>query len=433
MAIVIFVIFDIIVVAIVLGLLFKFLDIRIPDKFKDKINKNPKLKATLDKAIVFIKDLDLKNKISNIKLPKIEFPKKTVKTKPLSPSNSDVRQDIANYFRKRNENISVNPDTNHHPRFGRVGVDTEPVKNDNQSDYTQGNNVAAMNQRLVPAESMSYSGSFSMEANQNHDDNIGPVTHRFTPWARSNDSDNDNSQEILNKKMFEQNRSIEQNRPADQSRYIEQNRPVERISDERLGSDRGREVDQPKLFKRNLNEDISNYKKEDVKKEKVKKEKTLFGNNKNQNKKYKIVQTGFASIFFGRNNSIVIIPYAKDIEGKGRAMDNIIYIDSPIPPHQLGEAIRQTIEVDSDVHPFTDKELIKELQVKEWSEFTQGKRYISIRYDDECGYILNTTTRNPDGSYRLNCPGGIEKIVNKDATLTDLGDTVYHLVEKCKA
>ncbi len=462
MAIVIFVIFDIIVVAIVLGLLFKFLDIRIPDNFKDKINKNPKLKAALDKAIVFVKDLDLKNKISNIKLPKIELPKKPVKTKPLSPSNSDVRQDIANYFKKRNERISVNPDTNHHPRFGRIGVDTEPVKNDNQNDYTQGNNVASMNQRLVPAESMSYSGSFSMEANQNQDDDIGPFPQRFTPWARSNDSDNDNGQEMLNKKVFEQNRSIEQNRPVeqsryleqnrsadqsryieqnrpvDQSRYMEQNRPVERISDERLGFDRDREVEQAKLFKRNINEDTGygkkeEVKKEKVKKEKVKKEKSFFGNNKNQNKKYKIVQTGFASIFFGRNNSIVIIPYAKDIEGKGRAMDNIIYIDSPIPPHQLGEAIRQTIEVDSNVHPFTDKELIKELQVKEWSEFTQGKRYISIRYDDECGYILNTTTRNPDGSYRLNCPGGIEKIVNKDATLTDLGDTVYHLVEKCKA
>ncbi|HOV27001.1 MAG TPA: hypothetical protein PK566_11660 [Pseudobacteroides sp.] len=413
-AIVIFVIIDIIVVAVVLSLLFKFLDIRVLDKFRESINKNPKLKAGLEKAVVFIKDIDIKNKISNIKLPKIELPKKSAKEKPSSTINHDVKQDIANYFKKKNERATIGLDTYEHPKFGRIGVNDEPVREDNQNSYIQNNNVV-MNQRLVPAESTSYSGSFSVETSHNQDDSVNQSAFRFTPWAGASSFDSDNSQEMLDRNMFDQNKF------------------VDRAYGETLNQDRSREAEQNKSYNNNLI--INKEKKEKVKKEKVKKEKSLFGGSKNKikNKKYKIVQTGFASIFFGRNNNIIIIPYAKDIEGKGRAMDNIVYFDGPIPPHQLGEAIRQTIEVDKDVYPFTDKELIKELQVKEWSEFTQGKRYISVRYDEECGYILNTTTRNPDGSYRLNCPGGIEKIVNKDATLTDLGDTVYHLLEKCRA
>jgi hypothetical protein len=428
MAIVIFVIFDIIVIAIVLGLLFKFLDIKIPNKLVETVNKSPKLKALLGKIMVSIRDLDLRNRISNLKLPQIELPKRRMKTKTANINAKDVKQDIANYFSKRKENRSVSPDTYDHPKFGRVGNRTEPIINNIQSDYVQGSNIASMNQRLVPAESSSYSGSYLVEPNQEYVNDSSISSKKFTPWSLSNNFDDDIYQEILNKKMPEQDSDI-----------------VERTHDENLNTDISREDIKGKFFKRNLKEENKNEKvikedskkekekKEKEKKEKEKKEKSLFGSNKNQNKKYKIVQTGFASIFFSKDNSIIIIPYAKDTEGKGRAMDNIIYIDSHIPLHQLGEAVRQAVDIDSNVHPFTDKELIKKLEIKEWSEFTQGKRYISIRYDDDCGYILNTTTRNSDGSYRLNCPGGVEKIVNKDATLTDLGDTIKHLLEKCKA
>jgi hypothetical protein len=421
MAIVVFVIFDIIVVAIVLGLLFKFLDIKIPNKLVEMVNKSPKLKALLGKITASIRDLDLRNRISNLKLPQIEIPKRRIKTKPVNINTKDVKQDIANYFSKRKESRSISPDTYDHPKFGRVGDNTEPIRNNIQSDYVQSSNIASMNQILVPAESSSYSGSYLVESNQEYDNDSSIAAKKFMPWSLSNNSDNDSYQEILNKKMLEQDSNI-----------------VERTNAENLNTDISREDIKGKFFKINLKKENKNEKviKEDSKKEKEKKEKkekSLFGSNKNQNKKYKIVQTGFASIFFSRDNSIIIIPYAKDTEGKGRAMDNIIYIDSPIPHHQLGEAVRQAVDIDSNVHPFTDKELVKKLEIKEWSEFTQGKRYISIRYDDDCGYILNTTTRNSDGSYRLNCPGGIEKIVNKDATLTDLGDTIRHLLEKCKA
>lgn len=419
MAIVVFVIFDIIVVAIVLGLLFKFLDIKIPYKLVETVNKSPKLKAVLDKIMVFIRDLDLKNKISNLKLPKIELPKRKIKTKPISVNSNDIKQDIANYFNKKKDNRSINPDTHDHPRFGRVGNNTEPVRNNDQRDYIPNNSIPSMNQRLVTVESSSYSGNFSMESNQKYDNDSSISTKKFTPWALSNNSDDDSYQELLNKKMPEQD-----------------SRRVESPYGDRINHDQTRDEGiKGKLFQRDIKEDDKKEKvtKEVTKKEKVKKEKSLFGGNKTQNKKYKIVQTGYASIFVSRNNNIIIIPYAKDTEGKGRAMDNIIYIDGPILPHQLGEAVRQAVEIDSNVYPFTDKELVKKLEVKEWSEFTQGRRYISVRYDVECGYILNTTTRNPDGSYRLNCPGGIEKIVNMDATLTDLGDTIYHLLEKCKA
>ncbi|HEY9061506.1 MAG TPA: hypothetical protein VIO64_13515 [Pseudobacteroides sp.] len=417
MAIIVFVIFDIIVVAIVLGLLFKFLDIKIPYKLVETVNKSPKLKAALDKIIGFIKDLDLKSKISNLKLPKIELAKRKIKTKPISVNSNDIKQDIANYFSRKKENRSINPDTYDHPKFGRIGNDNEPVMNNNQNDYFQSNNIPSMNQRLATVESSSYSGGFSIESNQKYDNDSSISTKKFTPWALSNNSDDDSCYELLNKKVPEQD-----------------SQRVESPYGDRLNQDKSKEEGiKGKLFQRNIKEEVKKVAKEDTKKEKVKKDKSLFGSNKNQNKKYKVVQTGFASIFFSRNNSIIIIPYAKDIEGKGRAMDNIIYIDGPILPHQLGEAVRQAVEIDSNVYPFTDKELVKKLEVKEWCEFTQGRRYISVRYDDECGYILNTTTRNTDGSYRLNCPGGIEKIVNKDATLTDLGDTIYHLLEKCKA
>ncbi len=149
-------------------------------------------------------------------------------------------------------------------------------------------------------------------------------------------------------------------------------------------------------------------------------------------KKYEIVQTGFASVFFSKSDNIVIIPYARDILGKGRAMDRITFLKYPIVPDQLGKAVQGSLNIGDDVCPYTDKELVKELEVKEWEDFTSGRKHISIRYDKGCGYILNTTTRNPDGSYRLNCPGGIEKIVRKNASSEELGDTMLNLVERCK-
>ncbi|MDP4182839.1 MAG: hypothetical protein Q8942_17355 [Bacillota bacterium] len=244
------------------------------------------------------------------------------------------------------------------------------------------------------------------------------------------------NQERLNKETLDQER-FDQER-LDQERLNQELLEQERLNQERLNQQRleKQRLEQQHREVDSLDRNRKGRKKtnmDNVSKDNEKQEKSLFGGSKAQKKKYQIVQTGFSSVFFGKNNNVIIIPYAKDTEGKGRAMDSVICLQVPIKPHQLGEAIRESIEIENDVYPFTDKELLKELGVKEWDEFTLGKRYISIRYDDDCGYILNTTSRNPDGSYRLNCPGGIEKIVNKDSTLTDLGDTIFNLIEKCKA
>jgi hypothetical protein len=150
-------------------------------------------------------------------------------------------------------------------------------------------------------------------------------------------------------------------------------------------------------------------------------------------KKYEIVQTGYASLFFSKSNNVTVIPYAKDIQGKGRAMDGIKYIQYPFMPDELGKALQSSLDIGDEVDPYSDKELMKELEVKEWEDFTLQKKHISVKYDKVCGYILNTTTRNPDGSYRLNCPGGIEKIVRKDASMEELGDTVIKLLDRCRA
>lgn len=150
-------------------------------------------------------------------------------------------------------------------------------------------------------------------------------------------------------------------------------------------------------------------------------------------KKYQIVQTGYASLFFSNTNNVTVIPYAKDMQGKGRAMDGIKYIKYPFMPDELGKAVQSSLDIGEEIDPYSDKELMKKLEVKEWEEFTLQKKHISVKYDKVCGYILNTTTRNPDGSYRLNCPGGIEKIVRKDASMEELGDTVIKLLDRCRS
>jgi len=193
-------------------------------------------------------------------------------------------------------------------------------------------------------------------------------------------------------------------------------------------------------FNRNNGVLVSGLRLENEKKKPIKdifernSERRDFNDNAKRGKKSnKIASTGFASLFFNNSNGLVIIPYAKDMDGKGRAMDGIVMMQYPFEKEELAYALSSTINIDKETNVFTDKELVKKLGTKEWKDFTSGKRYISVRYEEDCGLIFNTTSRNPDGSYRLNCPGGIEKIVNMDASVDELEEVIMNLLEKCKA
>jgi hypothetical protein len=152
-------------------------------------------------------------------------------------------------------------------------------------------------------------------------------------------------------------------------------------------------------------------KEKDIKK-RLSKEKTLEEdrdeqaiNSKNKvkpkKKRYEIVQTGYVSVFFSRTDNVIIVPYGRDISGKGRALDAIMYLKYPISQDELGRAVKNSANLGNDVYAYSDKELLKKMDVKEWSDFTFDKRHISIKLDSGCGYILNATTRNSDGSYGL--------------------------------
>ncbi|MCX7746748.1 MAG: hypothetical protein N2645_07645 [Clostridia bacterium] len=148
--------------------------------------------------------------------------------------------------------------------------------------------------------------------------------------------------------------------------------------------------------------------------------------------KIELVQTGFISLFFSNANHVIIIPYAKDKNGKGRALNGLIYIPYPFVADQLGEAVFKAFDDSEHAAPCTDKELISKLKVKRWEEFTYGKRYISLRFDDYYGIVINTTTRDPQGAYRLNCPDGMEKVLRMDVDERELGETILNLLLRCK-
>ena len=155
-------------------------------------------------------------------------------------------------------------------------------------------------------------------------------------------------------------------------------------------------------------------------------------NTKTSKVKYDEINGGSVSAFFDKGNNITIIPYVKDKFGVGRATTNSLPLGYPYTPEKLGQALRASMNSCISGIPSTDKELMASLKYNSWNEFSQGKRNISVHFQDGYGIVFNTTIRRYDGSYQFNYTG-FDRIAKSDATNKELGEMLLNLLPRCRS
>jgi len=143
------------------------------------------------------------------------------------------------------------------------------------------------------------------------------------------------------------------------------------------------------------------------------------------------IRGGNISIFFDKNKNVVIIPYAKDKFGRGKAVENPIFLQYPYSADKLGKAVRLSMKLCESSLVRSSSELMSLLGVSDWQVFSEGRKNISIHYQEKYGIVFNTTRRMPDGAYHFNSqrhdralPGNVSDRV--------LGDTLLALLPMCR-
>lgn len=150
-----------------------------------------------------------------------------------------------------------------------------------------------------------------------------------------------------------------------------------------------------------------------------------------KNQKIEPIRCGNISVFMDMGNSITIIPYVKDKFGVGRALANPQIVKAPYSNEKVGQVIRYSLHLCKDGTPDSKNELASKLHFTSWKDYSEGKKNLSIHFQDGLGLVLNTTRRKPDGSYQFN-KTGFDKVLNSDADDVELGEMVLNLLRYCR-
>jgi len=150
-----------------------------------------------------------------------------------------------------------------------------------------------------------------------------------------------------------------------------------------------------------------------------------------EQKKPEPIKCGNISVLFDQDMNVTIIPYAKDKYGRGKAVGGPQFLAQPYKPEALGRIVRYSMKLCEGGVTCTDNELMSRLSFKGWKEFSEGKRNISVHYQEKHGIVFNTTRRRDDGAYQFNY-NGFEKIVNADARDGELGEILMLLLRRCR-
>lgn len=143
------------------------------------------------------------------------------------------------------------------------------------------------------------------------------------------------------------------------------------------------------------------------------------------------IECGNVSVFFDRVQNVVIIPYAKDKYGVGRALKSLEIINAPYTAPRLGNALRTAMNSCISAPKCDNSELMRILGSTGWKEFSKDKRSISVNLKENIGIVFNTTTRMPDGAYAFNNSGN-ELVKEPSASDRELGETLLSLLQKCR-
>jgi hypothetical protein len=136
------------------------------------------------------------------------------------------------------------------------------------------------------------------------------------------------------------------------------------------------------------------------------------------------------SAFFDKEGNATVISYVKDKYGMGRATGVPLFLKSPYPEEKLGQIIRAAMKNCENGAACPDNELMSHLNFKGWKQFSEGRKNISIHYQEGKGIVFNTTRRKADGAYHFNYMG--EKRIENDVTDRELGKVTLELLQFCR-
>lgn len=151
-------------------------------------------------------------------------------------------------------------------------------------------------------------------------------------------------------------------------------------------------------------------------------------------KRGKPVTSGYLSILFDRGRNVIFLPYVRDMSGYGRAVSDPLaplMLNVPYESSKLGALARKGLKMCEGAIPGSDEELMQKLNFRNWKDFSEGKRCISVYHAAGDVIVLNTTTRNPDGVYQFNV-NGREQVIRNDITDQEFGDMLLVMLQKCR-
>ncbi len=143
------------------------------------------------------------------------------------------------------------------------------------------------------------------------------------------------------------------------------------------------------------------------------------------------VDGGNVSIFFDRRRNVVLIPYVPDIYRSGKATDDIIWLDMPYKPNDLGKAVKIAMSACRKGRQAENGDLMKKLGAHSWKEFTDGKLSVSVYYKEGRGIMMNSTVRTPEGAY-VYIRKGPQICLSADTEDYELGGAILELHKKCR-
>jgi hypothetical protein len=160
-------------------------------------------------------------------------------------------------------------------------------------------------------------------------------------------------------------------------------------------------------------------------------EKTSKNNETEQVKSGRKVRTGNICVFFDNDLNATIIPYVKSLDGIGMGTLEIIKLKNGYTMHDLGNQIKDSMEVCDLARPAKHEDLMHELGYRNWAKFTEDKKNISIHYNKSTGLVLSSTFRKEDGSYDFTYPRSA-KVLPSDINEEELGKAVLEHLKKCR-
>jgi hypothetical protein len=149
-------------------------------------------------------------------------------------------------------------------------------------------------------------------------------------------------------------------------------------------------------------------------------------------KEFKKYSEGNISIFFDRDDNVIIIPYVKDMYGRGKPVEKIIKLNYPYNYKEIGEAAASALDICTEKIPGNIKNIIKKQGYNSWVKFSKEMRSISVQYKNKSGFIFYATKNLKNGKFIIRNDQKSKIILNTLVEEREIGLEIIQLKTLCE-